>query len=318
MRCTFELERFKRERSWYNLNITKDGIKGLLERSDWYTLKLPESYLAPENFDGVRLLQQVVTELLKRYCDLYYNYCKREFFEPRLELYELASDDNNIPQENFYQLIVDGNEIELVNAILQIKKDLELNKDKLLEVSGLRAMNFDKHIFQPLFHVRQSGKITVMPVSLNEGEYEFVCDLKAWCDKNKAKLEKEGKELYLLRNMSRGKGVGFFEAGGFYPDFILWTLVDDKQYVTFIEPHGLIHEGPASAKIEFRNRIKDIERRLNDPKVILNSFILSRTKQAELKWHETKEDLADLHVLFMKDDPESYIDQLFDRLYQNA
>ncbi len=27
----FELEQFKRERSWYNLNITKDGIKHLLE-----------------------------------------------------------------------------------------------------------------------------------------------------------------------------------------------------------------------------------------------------------------------------------------------
>jgi hypothetical protein len=36
------------------------------------------------------------------------------------------------------------------------------------------------------------------------------------------------------RNMSRGKGVGFFEAGNSHPDFILWMLVGGKQYVTFI------------------------------------------------------------------------------------
>jgi hypothetical protein len=30
------------------------------------------------------LLQQVASELLKRYCDHYYNYRKREYIEPRL------------------------------------------------------------------------------------------------------------------------------------------------------------------------------------------------------------------------------------------
>lgn len=49
----------------------------------------------------------------------------------------------------------------------------------------------------------------------------------------------EDKELYLLRNRSRGKGIGFFEAGNFYPDFILWLLMDGKQYVTFIDPKGI-------------------------------------------------------------------------------
>ena len=39
--------------------------------------------------------------------------------------------------------------------------------------------------------------------------------------------------------MTRGKGLGFFEAGNFYPDFILWLLVGERQYVTFIDPMGL-------------------------------------------------------------------------------
>ena len=88
----------------------------------------------------------------------------------------------------------------------------------------------------------------------------------------------EGKELYLLRNMSRGKGIGFFEAGNFYPDFILWLLVGDRQYVTFIDPKGIRNlEGTNDPKIEFHNTIKGIEDRLDDPQVVLSSFIASNT-----------------------------------------
>jgi hypothetical protein len=310
----FELEQFKRERSWHNLNITKDGIKHLLENPNWYTLYLPETRLNPAAFDGVFLLQQVASELLKRYCDHYYNYCKREYIEPRLELRDLTSDDDNIPQDEFYQLIVDGSEEQLIQGIQQIKKDLEQKKDDLLKVGDLHACNFSKHLFQPIFHVRRGGKIIILPVALNESEYQFITDLKIWCDNHKSILEADGMELFLLRNQSRGKGVGFFEAGNFHPDFILWLLAGKKQYVTFIEPHGLLHEGPASEKIRFHKRIKDVQQRLSDPDVILNSFILSWTRYPQLQWDNTREDLEEMHVLFMTDDRDRYIDKLFARL----
>lgn len=312
----FELEQFKRERSWNNLNITKNGITCLLRNPRWYTLYLPETRLNPTSFDGVLLLQQVASELLKRYCEHYYNYCKREYIEPRLELRDLAPDDDNIPQEEFYQLIVDGDEEQVIQGIEQIKKDLEQKKDDLLKVGDLQACNFGRHLFQPLFHVRRGGKITILPVALNESEYQFVTDLKSWCDGHKTSLEKDGMELFLLRNMSRGKGVGFFEAGNFHPDFILWMLVGGKQYVTFIEPHGLLHEGPASEKVLFHKRIKDIEQRLNDPAVILNSFILSWTAYPQLKWGDTQSELEERHVLFMTDDRDGYIDKLFTKLME--
>ncbi len=310
----FELEQYKRERSWYNLNITKKGIKRLLGNPNWYTLYLPEARLGPTSFDGVLLLQQVAFELLKRYCDHYYNYRKREYMEPRLELRELTPEDNNIPQEEFYHLIADGDEGQVIQGIQKIKKDLEQKKDHLLKGRDLNACNFDKHLFQPLFHVRRGGKITILPVALNESEYQFVTDLKTWCDDHKSELDKEGKELYLLRNMSRGKGVGFFEAGNFHPDFILWMLANGKQYVTFIEPHGLLHEGPGSEKVQFYQRIKDVEQRLKDPAVILNSFILSWTRYPQLKWDKSQDEIEDMHVLFMTDDRDRYIDKLFARL----
>ena len=121
----FEMEQFKRERSWYNLNITKNDIKSLLGNASWYTLYLPQSRLNPVSYDGVLLLQHVASELLKRYCDHYYNYRKREYVEPRLVLRELTPDDDNIPQEEFYQLIVEGDEEQIIYGIQQIKKALE-------------------------------------------------------------------------------------------------------------------------------------------------------------------------------------------------
>ena len=314
----FELEQFKRDRSWYNLNITKAGIKSLLANSNWYTLYLPQTRLAPTGFDGVLLLQQVASELLKRYCEHYYNYRKREYIEPRLELRALTPDDDNIPKEEFYQLIVDGDEQQVIQGIQQIKEELKERGNELLQVGDLKACNFGKHLFQPLFHVRRGGKISILPVALNESEYQFVADLKDWCDGHKSNLKKDGMELFLLRNLSRGKGVGFFEAGNFHPDFILWTLVDGKQYVSFIEPHGLLHEGPASQKVQFHKRIKDVERRLNDPTVILNSFILSWTKYPYLQWDNSQDALERMHVLFMTDDRDGYIDKLFARLKEIA
>lgn len=310
----FEIEQFKRERSWYNFNVSKEGIERLLKNPTWYTLYLPETRLNPTSFDGVMLLQQVAAELLKRYCDHYYNYRKREYIEPRLELRELTEDDDNIPQEEFYQLIVDGDEEQVIQGIQQIRKDLELKKDDLLKAGDLHACNFGKHLFQPLFHVRRGGKITILPVTLIESEYQFVTDLKTWCEKHNTDLDRDGMEVFLLRNMSRGKGVGFFEAGNFHPDFILWVLVGGKQYVTFIEPHGLMLEGPGSDKILFHKRIKDVERRLNEPDVILNSFILSWTKYPQLKWNNSQEELENMHVLFMTDDRDRYIEKLFNRL----
>ena len=260
------------------------------------------------------LLQQVATELLKRYCDHLYNYRKREYIEPRLELRDLTPSDDNFPEQDpeqeEYQLIVDADEDQLIQNIEKITKELETRKDELLRAGDLCGCNFGRHLYQPLFHVRRGGRITVLPVALNESEYLFVSDLKEWCDANYDAMTDDGTELFLLRNMSRGKGVGFFEAGNFHPDFILWLLDAGKQYITFVEPHGLLHEGPGSDKILFHRRIKDVENRIADPNVILNSAILSWTQHPQLRWGISRENLEAKHVLFMTEDRDHYVQKL--------
>ena len=110
---------------------------------------------------------------------------------------------------------VDGDEEQVIQGIRQIKKDLETKKDDLLRIGDLNACNFSTHLCQPLFHVRRGGNITILPVALGESEYQFVTDLKTWCGKHKGALEEDGLELFLLRDISRGKDAGFFEAGNF-------------------------------------------------------------------------------------------------------
>lgn len=91
--------------------------------------------------------------------------------------------------------------------------------------------------------------------------------------------------------MSRGRGYGFFEAGNFPPDFILWLLVDGKQYVTYVDPKGLRQVGgPNDPKVQFYRTVKEIERELGDPNIILNSFVISNTpfSQVKLLWGMTR------------------------------
>jgi len=105
--------------------------------------------------------------------------------------------------------------------------------------------------------------------------------------------------------------VGFFEAGNFHPDFILWILSRGKQYVHFIEPHGLMYEGINSPKIQFHKTIKDIEARLADPDVVLSSWILSWTpkKELEIRGYDLDEYLKN-NVVFMEETDE-YINRVF-------
>ena len=110
--------------------------------------------------------------------------------------------------------------------------------------------------------------------------------------------------MFLLRNLSRGRGIGFFEDAGFYPDFILWIKQGVQQRVIFIDPHGmLLNSAPGDGKIQLHRLIKDIEQTLANPAITLESYILSTTSFANLSasaaWRGyDRQRFASLHLLF--------------------
>lgn len=162
-------------------------------------------------------------------------------------------------------------------------------------------------------YLKSQGTVSIHPVTLNDSEFRFVCDLDDYVRAHKDEFVAQGRELYLLRNLSRGRGVGFAEASNFHPDFILWLVEGKRQHVAFIEPHGLLHEAMDSDKVRFAKRVKTIERRLGDPDIVLDSFILSPTPYAELLWRPkpSEADLEERHVLFMENTGPVYLAKLF-------
>ena len=143
--------------------------------------------------------------------------------------------------------------------------------------------------------------------SVNEGG---PCPLKFFYESNATFFAE--KELYLLRNLSKGKGVGFFEAGNFHPDFILWLLTPGGQKIIFVDPKGIRNIGPADPKIQFYQTIKEIEERLGDPAVTLESFIVSNTRFSDVKalWNMEKANMLERHIVFQEEDRDTYIQSI--------
>lgn len=67
----FELHRFKVERAWYHLTISKEAIWELLHDSSWYRLLIPQKELVLDSFEKVHIWQEVASALLKRYAARY-------------------------------------------------------------------------------------------------------------------------------------------------------------------------------------------------------------------------------------------------------
>ena len=314
-RICFELERFKAERGWYNLNISRQGVEALLGDQSWYRLQIPAEELAGDSYRKVRLWEEIAVALLKKYTEHYYTFRKREWELPHLEYRDLEGNDPNFlgekesPDEGYYRILIEKSQEEILAKLEELKAAIQKGEMKPWEFQGIEAIWFGKHLYQPLLYM-QTKIAEISPAPLNKGERMFVEDLKAFHERNAVFFR--GKELYLMRNLSKGRGVGFFEAGNFHPDFILWLLAGGQQQVIFVDPKGIRNLGPSDPKIQFHETIKEIEKRLADPAVALQSFIVSNTPSTTMHmlWHMKKSEMQNRHVLFQEEDKDSYIETM--------
>lgn len=306
----FEMQRFKNERAWFNLNLSREKMMELLSTPDWYELYIPQDVLEFRSFEQVRQWQDISLSLLKKYCDRFYKHYKAAYENDFLEYHELTPDDPNFFTE--YHVLVEKSQQDIIAKLEEIKTLIETKKLQDVEYQGLVSIMFSQHLYQPLLYLGNNNLVEIKPVALNEGERDFVFDLRTYYESNKGFFK--DKELYLLRNMSRGRGIGFFEAGNFYPDFILWLVIGKEQRIVFVDPKGIRNlEGLSDPKIQFHQKIKELEARLNVPTVKLYSFILSNTPYAQVSWWERgikKEELEANHVLFQADDRATYVEML--------
>lgn len=324
----FDIEMFKNERAWSNLNISPARLRELAGNPTWYSLLIPEFDMQFTDYARcVALWQEIVTALLKLYVERVYNITKSKWMADNVEIAIL--DENNPNFEKEYTLMFHKDLDFFVDNINALKEQLANNEFaatvSISNSTEFQALYIAQHLYQPLMYLNPNAfavenvdePIKIAPVALNKGERQLVNDIKKFYNANPQFFA--DKQLYLLRNKSK-KGIGFFDVHGFYPDFLLWLVVGEKQYISFIDPKGILHlKSFQDPKIQLHKVIREeIEPRLEDPNVILNSFIVSNTPiKAVGHWaglnHKTvldAEDFAkfnDLNVYFQSEQSETYI-----------
>lgn len=241
---------------------------------------------------------------------------------PHLEYQELSENDPNFlgtkddPGDGYYRILIERSQDEIVAKLEELKASIIGGTLRPWEFHGLKALWFGRHLYEPLLYM-DNNIVEISPVPLNKGERLFVEDIKAYHDTSADFFA--DKELYLLRNLSKGRGVGFFEAGNFHPDFIVWLLVGDRQYVLFVDPKGIRNIAQTDPKIQFHKTIKEIEQRLGDPNVQLESFIISNTASHTMRmlWGMDKSQLEACHVLFQEEDKDIYVKAMLESATQH-
>lgn len=316
-RIYFDIQKFKNERSWYNVNLSIDALKDILLSPDWYTLQIPSTELELNDYNKVKLWHELALSLLKSFIERLYNYQKNKFYSDKIEVAILDSNNPNFEAE--YNFLVKKTEDRLIGKLKELKEIVrkkEFQENFKID-NDFEALYAGLHLYQPLIYIdkgRYEEVIKIQPVPLNNGERDLVEDLKQYFNSNTDFFK--DKQLYLLRNMSK-KGIGFFEANNFFPDFILWLVIGDKQYVSFIDPKGLRQiQGLTDPKIQLHSLIKStIQTKLNDSNIVLNSFIISNTPYNQLthwKGQESMEDFNASHILFQKEQRQFYIQKIID------
>ena len=298
-----ELEQYKNEKAYYNISIDRNKLKSILCVDGWYELIIPKEQLRIDSMLRLEYATDYAIMALKSYLDKFYKFERERWEAPLLEYKELSADDSNFVDEYTFtvspQNLADrtGEELENfigdIRAILNEHSGLNEYQKQFNYNKGLCLFDFRSHLYAPLVSLSKGvTNIQISPVSLNDDEKQFVDYLKEYTEQNAATLS--DKSLYLLRNKSK-VGMGFFVAGNFYPDYILWIDTAEKQYITFIDPKGLLRIMPDDPKIEFYKTIKDLQQQLektntSSKHIVLNSFIMSATKSADLRewWHMDK------------------------------
>jgi hypothetical protein len=330
-RAYLDLLEYKERKGLKNLVVPPDTPKKILSHTDpsrLYRLVADESVIRPRSFADTAMLQEAAVNVLRKYTEAFYR-VRRERWDCQHMVYKtLDAQDANL---NFnpasvsedapgrYVVSIQRSQGALIANVEKLIKDIESLYER--ETRELPRLHFDRHLYQPLL-VEQGENIKMVPPGLKESEKHFIQDMKDFWLAEKGK-SLANKEIFLLRNLSRGVGIGFFEERGFYPNFILWIKASKGQHIVFIEPHGMMHAEAYmhDSKARLHEALPDlanaIGRRSRRRGVTLDSYIISATPFEDLRkkyddgtWDRVK--FAKAHILFMERSREyDYLQKIF-------
>ncbi|MBA3945983.1 MAG: DEAD/DEAH box helicase family protein [Herpetosiphonaceae bacterium] len=299
----------KQSRGYTNMKIALGGVRAILADNNLYTIKGGPALLAVKTRADLQRLQTIAHMVIEKYADQYWKQRKLQWEAEHLEYRSVAALPDLIPDPYVVHILAKN------EAFIQ---ELEALRDSgelyTHQPDDLPTVFFERHLYQPLL-TANGPTVKITPVGLNSSEQTFVEHLRDFVIAH-PRLTSDDRELYLLRNLSRGKGIGFFETAGFYPDFILWVLEPERIRIVFIDPKGIrnLSRRFGDEKIGLHMKIKEYEQRLQPDdgrRIQLDSFIDSETHHADLGWMTDGSDgvprlaiIADFHqqhVLFQEE-----------------
>lgn len=324
-RIFLAVQDYKLQRTWNNLRVDQQRLRDFcLGPADWYTLYAPPEYLRVTTFADVIRQQKILIQLLVDYTDRYYKALKNAYEGQFYEV--IPMDESHGSMLKLYQFELENTDDgraykEQLQILQELVKEGKIGEASRWNPALMVAICFDRHLYYPLIHIEDTKAVPLKmrPLAFDTpDEARFVKDLEAFYHSAAGKAAIGERSLYLMRNAdTKAKGLGFATAGNFYPDFLLW-LVDETtghQWLTFIDPKGLLHQDINSPKLQLYREIKNIEADMGDAALTLNAFILSVTPFQQLLNLDpatTQADLESRHLLFM-DAPadSSYLTKLF-------
>lgn len=323
-----ELQREKAQRGYWNLSIDKQRLIefGTSQKNGWYKLQARKDDISFDSFDKLAHIESLFRLLIIAYMEQFYKRLQSVYEDEHREMRPL--NESWIPEEYVFEIEDTDAGCQWNDNLRELQEIVEredvpgakFNHWVERNGQGFVVIAFDRHLYTPLFFV-QNKKLpfTYKPLSLGaESEVKFVKDLQEFYNSTAGREYFKNIDLYLMRNAAdKLKGIGFAQAGNFYPDFLLWIVdkTTGQQYLTFVDPKGLRQVPSNSPKLNFAKEIKSLQTVVNQnstKKIILNSVILSTTRADDdiLNQH-TKEEYAAKNIFFMQEGASTYLPQLF-------
>jgi hypothetical protein len=318
--------RYREKEGYTNLTFDAADLRSVIEQ-EHYVLHCPEEMIECERLDDLSQIESIVLRILRTYITEFYSDRKQAWERETMQYEELTEGDDNLV--SVVEARVKRSAQTFLDNLLERLEQVETEDDQRFLFAGDKDLYrtssqdpiedppprvyFEKHLYHPLV-TQEDEVVKYSPPGLNTGERAFIEHLRT-CLRGASgqELMGEDRELYVLRNQTRGKGVGFQmqEGGRFFPDFILWLIDEDLQHILFVDPKGLeVGSGDidADSKVSFCQNIKSYEETLNQragrDDVRLHAFILSTTSFRDLKEKQTLDTREDFHerkVHFLED-----------------
>jgi len=282
---------FRQEKGYRNLVCEKETLQKILS-NQYYTLYCPESMLEVEQFGDLEQVQQIAVMILRKYINKFYSGHESTWEQSQLS-YISMDDELSRDQGNFldsYTLEVKTSAEEFLSELQDAVEDDSLYSD---DSGKPNRVHFDRHLYLPLLAEEASigeDEIDYSPPPLNEGEKRLVTNLRDYFQSKEGEKVLDTWEVFLLRNQSRGKGVGLLSDGNrFFPDFIMWLQNGETQHIIFLEPHGMVREGEPleDHRVKFYEGCDSYEAELTErtgkDNVSLHSYVISQTSLNDVR-----------------------------------